>query len=252
VAGACLFALAGGCGRADSRLATGPIVTTTTSTTPTTLPPPTTPPCPSVPVPAAGPTTLATQTVAAVSYYDGPGGRAVRALQMNRWGGPTVRPVIATQGAWLQVRLDYRPNGSTVWVRQQDMTLTTTTYHIVVSVCRRSLTLFQDGQMVHTAPVGVGQPQWATPVGPSYVSAVVATPKRQLYTYGPTVLILATHSNVFNEFDGGDGTVGIHAYPSDPASTRGVMSSHGCVRVAPTTIDAIKVVPVGTPVDIST
>lgn len=245
-----MMILATGCGRVHNQVASGPFTTTTTATTTTTLPPPTTPPCPAVATPASGPTELAAQAAAGITYYDSPGGRALRSLPLNRWGGPTVRPVVANQTGWLQVRLDSRPNGNTAWVRQQDMTMSTTTYRIVISICQRRLTLFQDGQAIHTAPVGVGRPQWPTPTGPSYVAAVVATPRRQLYTYGPTVLIIATHSNVFTEFDGGDGTVGIHGYPSDPASTRGVASSHGCIRAAPDTINAIRVVPVGTPVEI--
>jgi lipoprotein-anchoring transpeptidase ErfK/SrfK len=82
------------------------------------------------------------------------------------------------------------------------------------------------------------------------VDAIVATPRVQLSVYGPTVLITGSHSNVYTDFDGGDGVVGIHGYPSDPASTRGVASSHGCVRANPATINAIKAVPVGTPIDI--
>jgi lipoprotein-anchoring transpeptidase ErfK/SrfK len=103
---------------------------------------------------------------------------------------------------------------------------------------------------MYSAPVGVGRPLWPPPTGPSFVDSIVATPKFQQYIYGPTVLILGTHSNVFTEFDGGDGTVAIHGYPSDPGSTKGVMSSHGCVRVGPDTINTLKAVPVGTPVDV--
>ena len=74
--------------------------------------------------------------------------------------------------------------------------------------------------------------------------------QREQYIYGPVVLLTASHSNVFTEFDGGDGTVGIHGYPSNPASTMGVASSHGCVRASPQTMAIIANVSVGTPVDI--
>ncbi len=87
-------------------------------------------------------------------------------------------------------------------------------------------------------------------MGTAFVDAVVATPKNQVYIYGPTVVILGTHSNVFTDFDGGDGTVAIHGYPSDPATTKGVASSHGCVRAGPKTIDAIDTIPLGSPVDV--
>lgn len=161
-----------------------------------------------------------------------------------------MRPVTSVQAGWLQLRLDRRPNGSTGWVRQTDVTLAPTPFRIVVSICRRNLTLFTGGVPTFASVVGVGQPQWATPVGATFVSAEVATTRRESYIYGPMILALGAHSNVFTEFGGGDGTVAIHGYPSDPASTNGVASSHGCVRANPQTISAIEHVPVGTPVDI--
>jgi len=172
-------------------------------------------------------------------------------LGPTTWGGPTARPVVQTMGNWLQLRLDSRPNGSTAWVRREDVVLTETAYRIVISVGQRSLTLYQSGMPVFSAPVGVGQPQWPTPLGPSFVDAIYPVSPAQQYIYGPVALITATHSNVFTEFDGGDGTVAIHGYPSDPASTRGVASSHGCIRANPQTMAAISKVPAGTPIDIT-
>lgn len=168
----------------------------------------------------------------------------------NPWGGPSTRPVVAQRDGWVQIRLYDRPNGSMGWVRTQDVSFTTTPFRIVVSICRRTLTVFQGTDVVYSAPVGVGRPQWPTPVGASFVEAFVPTPRDQLSVYGPTVIMLGTHSNVFTDFDGGDGVVAIHGYPSDPASTRGVASSHGCVRASSATIDNVKTVPVGTPVDL--
>ncbi|MDQ6615518.1 MAG: L,D-transpeptidase [Actinomycetota bacterium] len=223
----------------------------------TTVPPPTTtttattiPACPVAAVPAGAVTTqLATPNAANLAFSATPGGPAVGHLKA-RWGGPSTRPVLDQQSGWVEVRLDSRPNGSTGWVPAASVALSTTPYRIVISVCQRSLTLFQGADQVYSAPVGVGRPQWPTPVGASFVNAIVNTPARQQYIYGPTVVILGSHSNVFTEFDGGDGTVAIHGYPSDPASTRGVASSHGCIRVGPDTINAIKAVPVGTPIDV--
>jgi lipoprotein-anchoring transpeptidase ErfK/SrfK len=166
------------------------------------------------------------------------------------WGSPTVRPVVSTTADWVQIGLDVRPNQSTGWVPRSEVTLAKTAYRIEISISRRSLTLFQEGKAVYNAPVGVGKPQWPTPMGRTFVDAVVATPKNQLYIYGPTVVVLGSKSDVFTEFDGGDGTVAIHGYPSDPGSTKGVASSHGCVRAGPDTISAIDVVPLGSPVDV--
>lgn len=179
------------------------------------------------------------------------GQNVVGEIGPTTWGGPTARPVIQTMGDWLQIRLDTRPNGATAWVRRSDVVVTTTAYRIVISVSQRRLTLYQYGLPIFSAPVGVGQPQWPTPLGPSFVDAIYPVPPAQQYIYGPVVLITASHSNVLTDFDGGDGTVAIHGYPSDPASTRGVASSHGCVRANPQTMSTISQVPAGTPIDIN-
>jgi len=222
----------------------------------TTLPPPTTsttlPACPQPSVAATfSATVLATPTAPNLSYSATPGGPPVGTVA-EHWGGPSTRPVLAQQNGWVQIRLATRPNGSSGWVPNQDVTFSSSPFLIVVSICNRSLTLFQGTNAVYTAPVGVGQPRWQTPEGPTFVDSIVATPRSQLYIYGPTVLILGWHSDVFTTFDGGDGTVAIHGYPSDPGSTLGVMSSHGCIRASPTTINTIKAVPVGTPVNVVT
>jgi lipoprotein-anchoring transpeptidase ErfK/SrfK len=169
----------------------------------------------------------------------------------NGWGLPTVLPVVSAQGSWLQVRLPSRPNGSTAWVRREDVSVTTTTYRIAISVSQRTLTLYQNGQAIYSAPVGVGRSQWPTPLGPSFVVALVPVPARQQFIYGPVVIMTGSHSDVFATFDGGDGIVGIHGYPSDPKSTAGVASSHGCIRVSPGTLTAIGQVPAGTSIDIN-
>ena len=208
---------------------------------------------PAVQAPAAAPgtTLLVSPKSIMAALFDAPYGHVVGALSTTTWGGPTVRPVVQTQKGWLQIRLDSRPNGSTAWVAQSDVNLSSTNYRIAISVSQRSVTLYQAGRAIYSAPVGVGQPQWPTPVGPSFVDAVYPVPASETYIYGSVVLITASHSNVFTEFDGGDGTVAIHAYPSDPASTQGVMSSHGCVRVSEQTIETLTRVVPGTPIDIT-
>jgi hypothetical protein len=203
---------------------------------------------PSVP-PGVVATELATPNVPNLTYAASPGGPIVGVVA-NPWGGPSSRPVVDQQNGWVEIRLYTRPNGSMGWVRSQDVTFSTTSYRIVVSICQRTLTIFQGGIPVYSSLVGVGQPRWPTPLGSTFVDAIVATPHSELSVYGPTVIMLGTHSNVFTDFDGGDGVVAIHGYPSDPASTRGVASSHGCVRSSPATVDVVKTVPVGTPVDL--
>lgn len=228
----------------SASMTTVPPPTTTSTSTTTTVPA-----CAQASIPAGNVTSLATPDSPNLGYADSPGGPTVGHVK-EAWGGPSTRPVIADANGWIEIPLDTRPNNSAGWLPLSEVTLSTTSYYIVVSICQRSLTLYEGGTPVYSAPVGVGEPQWPTPVGNTFVDSIVATPRFQEYIYGPHVFILGVHSNVFTDFDGGDGTVGIHGYPSDPGSTDGVRSSHGCVRASPTTINTLLAVPVGTPVDI--
>lgn len=237
---------------ADTTTSLASTTTTTPTTAATAAPPPVsnqavvcTQPTPT----DITPTGLATPNVAGLTYSATPGGRAVGTVT-SRWGGPSTRPIVGQQNGWLQIRISSRPNGSTGWVPAAAVTISTTDFRIVISTCLRSLTVFQGAAPVYSAPVGVGRPQWPTPLGPAFIDAMLTTPRREVSVYGPTVFVLGVHSNVFTDFGGGDGTVAIHGYPSDPASTRGVASSHGCIRAGPATINFLTNVPVGTPVDV--
>jgi hypothetical protein len=231
----------GACGSPGHPKAAAVAKTTTTVAAATTT---------TLPVAPEGEFYVATPIGSPLHYSATPGGPDAGTLPTVTWGSPTVRPVVSQTADWVQIGLDVRPNLSTGWVPRSAVTLAKTAYRIEISISRRSLTLFLEGMAVYNAPVGVGKPQWPTPMGRTFIDAVVATPKNQLYIYGPTVVVLGSKSDVFTEFDGGDGTVAIHGYPSDPGSTKGVASSHGCVRAGPDTINAIDVVPLGSPVDV--
>ena len=49
-------------------------------------------------------------------------------------GMASALPVIGSEPGWLEVRLAQRPNGSTTWVHQSDVTLSNTPYAIVVDL----------------------------------------------------------------------------------------------------------------------
>jgi lipoprotein-anchoring transpeptidase ErfK/SrfK len=67
---------------------------------------------------------------------------------------------------------------------------------------------------------------------------------------GPFALALSARSNVLQEFEGGPGQIGIHGR-DDLGGTLGNAESHGCIRLATTSIDwlATRIGP-GTPVTI--
>jgi lipoprotein-anchoring transpeptidase ErfK/SrfK len=94
------------------------------------------------------------------------------------------------------------------------------------------------GAPIRTISVVVGKPSTPTPLG--LFAIAWAIPWHPTDFLGSWVLELTAHSNVLQEFDGGDGTVGIHgrggASLLDPL---GSARSHGCIRLANDAIDSL-------------
>ena len=162
----------------------------------------------------------------------------------SRWLRPTdalwllvvARPRVADDRCWLRLRLPWRPNEAAGWVNANEISLEKTPWRIEVSTAKRTLTLLRAGASVRTISVVVGKPSTPTPGGLfAIVWAIPWYPKDFL---GSWVLELTAHSNVLKQFDGGDGTVGIHgrggASLLDPL---GSAHSHGCIRLANNAID---------------
>lgn len=183
--------------------------------------------------------------------------------QPSDWISPTdapwvmviARPRAADNRCWLQVRLPWRPNTAAGWVNARNVVLAKTPWRIVVSTASRTLTLFRAGARVSTVSVVVGKPSTPTPDG--LFSIVWAIPWHPTDFLGSWVLELTAHSDVLQQFDGGDGTVGIHGRGGtsllDPL---GSAASHGCIRLSNDTIDwLVQTVGAsrlpGTPVEIS-
>ena len=165
-------------------------------------------------------------------------------LTPSRWLAPTdapwllvrARPRAAHGRCWVEVRLPWRPNDATGWVNANNVFLEKTRWRIEVSTARRTLTLFRSGTPVRTVSVVVGKPSTPTPIG--LFAVVWAIPWHPDDFLGSWVLELTAHSDVLQQFDGGDGTVGIHgrggASLLDPL---GSAASHGCIRLANDAID---------------
>ena len=124
--------------------------TTTTTTAPA-------PAASAVTAPATS--TLVATTNGSVPGYAAPDAPAPSMTVPGTWYGyPSVLPVISTEPGWLYVRLARRPNGSTIWVRQSDVTLSSTPYYIVVDLTTMHLSVFDGGTQVFDFPAGVGAP----------------------------------------------------------------------------------------------
>lgn len=200
--------------------------------------------------PPAGSVFVATATVPILPLYASPRalGPEEGIANPNPLGAPLTLLVNAVQGGWLQVYLPQRPNESTAWVSQTNVTLATDAYHIVVSLGARQVTLYKDGVRLQTDSAAVGEPTSPTPTGHFFV-----TEDLQLTDpsgpYGPYALGLSGFSNTYYSFEGGPGQIAIHG--TDQPQVIGGYASHGCVRLTNPNIAAlVAVVPAGTPVDI--
>jgi hypothetical protein len=139
---------------------------------------------------------------------------------------------------WLRVRLPSRPNHAAGWVRADRVLLRRTRWRITVSRAARTLDVHRDGKRVRRFRVVVGAPSTPTPGG--LVSIVGVWRWNPADFLGSYILPLTAHSNVLQEFGGGDGRVGIHgrggASLLDPL---GAARSHGCIRLANPAIEWI-------------
>jgi L,D-transpeptidase catalytic domain len=154
----------------------------------------------------------------------------------------------AGRGRWLRVMLPGRPDGSTGWIVQEGTRKLVTGWRILVDLAARRVGVYREGRPVRTFRAVVGKPSTPTPTGQFFVEETVQMPAGQ--AGGPFALALSARSNVLREFDGGPGQIGIHGR-DNLGGTLGAAESHGCVRLATSSIDwlAARIGP-GTPVKI--
>jgi lipoprotein-anchoring transpeptidase ErfK/SrfK len=164
-------------------------------------------------------------------------------------GTATVLGVIGEPGdGWVEVMLPVRPNGSTGWVRTDDVSFYVADSRIVVDLGERSLSYLVDGVEVLSTDVGIGSRYNETPTGEYFVtdSVTLSDPNS---AWGPHAFGLSARSETITEFNGGDGIIGIHG-TNNPSSI-GSNISLGCVRLPNEAITALhELVPIGTRVEI--
>lgn len=164
-------------------------------------------------------------------------------------GTATVLGVIGEpREGWVEVMLPVRPNGSTGWVRTNDVSFYVADSRIVVDLGERSLSYLVDGVEVLSTDVGIGSRYNETPTGEYFVTDSVALSDPNS-AWGPHALGLSARSETITEFNGGDGIIGIHG-TNNPSSI-GANISLGCVRLPNEMITALhELVPIGTRVEI--
>lgn len=173
--------------------------------------------------------------------------------RVNELGVPQVfvleeRVHSPAHGEWFRALLPLRPNGTTAFLRASGLRLSTTTHRLTISRRSFSLTLWDGCRRVRTFPIGVGTGKTPTPVGAFYLIGLLKPPDPNT-VYGTFAYGLSAFSDVLTDWRGG-GIIGLHG-TNDPSSI-GKRSSHGCIRMRNRDIEAlVKILPLGTPVEIS-
>ena len=194
------------------------------------------------PAPAGGPPTVArTQELAIFvrgqTAMAKPDSRSARRIWVERirpiTEGRTVLPVIGHRTdkggtRWLLVRLPGRPNNSTGWIRKARTIRSATTWHVLVDLSERRLTVYRRGRVVRTFLSVVGAASTPTPRGKYFVEENVLLKGGQVG--GPYALALSARSYVLQEFAGGPGQIAVHGV-WNVGGRMGTAASHGCVRL---------------------
>lgn len=218
---------------------------------------PTPPPPDTVPatVPAThdlstGPPYVVATSSAPIAVHQGPDeGSSARLLDpATAVAGQLVFLVKQDGHDWLEVYLPVRPNGSTGWLRAENVELYEHDYRIELSLSRHRLVLFQGASVVMDEPIGVGAGRTPTPGGVYYLKELLRPPDPAGF-YGPYAYGLSGFSDVLVDYAGGEGVLGLHG-TNDPSSV-GRNSSNGCIRLHNAAITRLVEdvgLPLGTPV----
>jgi hypothetical protein len=125
----------------------------------------------------------------------------------------TVLPVLGRvssprSGSWLRVRLPGRPNGHGGWISTNRTRQTSTPWRLKVALSARRVTVFRAGHVRRRFRAVIGKPSTPTPRGAFFIEEALALSPNE--AGGPFALATSARSNVFQEFEGGPGQVGIH------------------------------------------
>jgi lipoprotein-anchoring transpeptidase ErfK/SrfK len=141
----------------------------------------------------------------------------------------TVLPVLGyARRNWVKVRLPGRPNGHAGWIRTWQTRRASTEWHIRVKISARQVVVYRDGSVKRRFRAVVGSPSTPTPRGRFFVEEAISISSQD--HGGPFALATSARSDVFQEFDGGPGQIGLHG-TNNLSGALGTAVSHGCVRL---------------------
>jgi hypothetical protein len=246
-----MVAALAGCGGSGSAASPPAAPPTTTAAAPTTRPAPKAGPVKLGDAPAY--VALAVKDVTALSRVHG--GDVIAVFPANLpWGSPTPFLItearrIAAGDTWLRVLLPRRPNGSSGWVRRDQVRIRPVSDAVEVDLSSRTASLLHEHRKVRSWRVGIGTAGTPTPTGRFYVTVKLRPPQILASAYGAWALGLSGYSEVHQSFGTGDGQIALHG-TYNPASL-GRPVSNGCVRMDNQMISLLaETLPLGAPVTI--
>ena len=197
------------------------------------------------------PSHAVTSLVPTLTVHASPAGPVAHELAQTRpSGAPLTLLLLDVEDEWLQVNLPVRPNGSTGWVRRDQVEVAAVRHRVDVSLSRHELRVYDLDTLVETYPIGVGTDATPTPGGVFSVTELIE-PTNPDGLYGPYAFGLTGFSATLTEYAGGEATIGIHG--TDEPDSVGRDTSHGCIRLRNDDITELAgLLPLGTPVRILT
>jgi L,D-transpeptidase catalytic domain len=189
------------------------------------------------------------KTTDAQPIYANPGdSEPVTSIARSYPEQPVVFLVAEDQGDWLKVYLPIRPNGSTGYVKKDDVNLSQHDWHIEVRLADFDLKVFEGDQLFLDAPIAVAADNTPTPGGTFYTTELIKPPDPNS-VYGTYAYGLSGYSDTLTTFNGGPGQLGIHG--TNRPELVGSKVSHGCIRMTNENIEKLApVLPLGVPVEI--
>lgn len=196
---------------------------------------------------------VATTAVDDLAVFDAAGGS--QTMTLDRFSEAAFVPLtllgtdtaIVDGAEWIEVRLPVQPNGSTGWIRADDVTVTSADLEIRIYLAEHELELLDGGEVVMTTPVAVGAPESPTPPGVYYVTDPLDFTHNDTGVYGAYALGLSGFSEVLEEFYGGPPQLAIHG--TNKPELIGQSVSNGCIRLPnDAVIELADLVDLGTPV----
>lgn len=144
-------------------------------------------------------------------------------------GSPRVVHLLGSeQNEMLPVMVPARPNGTTGWIRSEDVILFPVERSVLVDLSERTLTVYHGTEVELTTKVAVGRSSNPTPTGEYFItdSVILSNPRGP---WGPHAFGLSAFSDTITEFNGSDAVVGIHG--TNAPKSIGSAASLGCIRV---------------------